>query len=71
MSELLPCPICNANLPERADVESPDFPFCSRRCRQIDLLRWTEGKYAIVEPLTLDRLLEETAKNETDGAEEP
>ena len=27
------------------------FPFCSERCRQIDLYRWSEGKYAIVEPI--------------------
>ena len=27
------------------------FPFCSERCRQVDLLRWSQGKYAIVEPL--------------------
>jgi len=26
------------------------FPFCSERCRQVDLLRWCEGKYAIIEP---------------------
>jgi uncharacterized protein len=26
-------------------------PFCSERCRQVDLLRWSRGKYAIAEPL--------------------
>jgi endogenous inhibitor of DNA gyrase (YacG/DUF329 family) len=27
------------------------FPFCSERCRQVDLFRWAEGKYSITEPL--------------------
>ena len=31
--------------------ESALFPFCSVRCQQIDLYRWSEGKYAIVEPI--------------------
>ncbi len=52
------CPICNAELPHDAAESSPLFPFCSQRCKQIDLYRWTEGKYAIVEPLTPDRLAE-------------
>jgi endogenous inhibitor of DNA gyrase (YacG/DUF329 family) len=32
-------------------VESALIPFCSERCQQIDLYRWSEGKYAIVEPI--------------------
>jgi endogenous inhibitor of DNA gyrase (YacG/DUF329 family) len=28
----------------------PYRPFCSQRCRQVDLVRWSEGRYAIVEP---------------------
>jgi hypothetical protein len=27
----------------------PDFPFCSPRCRLIDLGRWLGGKYHFVE----------------------
>ena len=30
-------------------LSQAQFPFCSPRCRQIDLYRWSEGKYAIVE----------------------
>ncbi len=43
------CPICKKRL--TIDASSPLFPFCSDRCRQVDLYRWAEGKYAIVEPL--------------------
>jgi uncharacterized protein len=43
------------------------FPFCSERCRQVDLLRWSQGKYAIVEPLTPEKLAEQAeGANEID-----
>ncbi len=45
------CPVCNGELPPDAGSNSGLFPFCSKRCRQIDLLRWCDGRYAIVEPL--------------------
>ena len=31
-------------------------PFCSERCRKIDLFRWFDGRYAIVEALTEEQL---------------
>ncbi len=45
------CPICNKPLPADAALSSRLFPFCSERCRQIDIYRWCKGKYAITEPL--------------------
>jgi uncharacterized protein len=50
------CPICRK--PVSAPVgQSPHcFPFCSERCRQVDLLRWSKGKYAIVKPLQPEQL---------------
>jgi len=51
MVRLPACPICKCQLPA-ADTAPPSFtPFCSERCRNIDLLRWNDGRYAIVEPL--------------------
>ncbi len=37
------CPIC------RKDVErsNPEYPFCSERCRIIDLGNWASEKYRI------------------------
>ncbi|MEM9703448.1 MAG: DNA gyrase inhibitor YacG [Planctomycetota bacterium] len=60
------CPICGKELPpESADpVNSKWFPFCSERCRNVDLLRWSEGRYAIEEPLTPERLSEEIERDE-------
>ena len=58
------CPICDAVIapdvsPEGTRPADRAFPFCSARCRDVDLLRWSQGSYAIVEPLTPDRLLHE------------
>ena len=62
------CPICAAELADAAATESALYPFCSRRCKLIDLHRWTEGRYAIVETLTIEKLLEEQARGAVDAA---
>jgi uncharacterized protein len=47
------CPICNTPVtpPAPAPPVSPPaksyFPFCSERCKQVDLGRWLTGQYAI------------------------
>lgn len=47
----LECPICRKPVPPPVDQADKWFPFCSERCRQVDLLRWSKGAYAIIEPL--------------------
>jgi len=37
------CPICK----KPVALGDPDFPFCSERCRDIDLGNWATGKYVI------------------------
>ncbi|MEX2262521.1 MAG: DNA gyrase inhibitor YacG [Bryobacteraceae bacterium] len=37
------CSICKKEI----SPESPEFPFCSERCRIIDLGNWASGKYRI------------------------
>ena len=39
----LRCPICK----KPAKAGDTDFPFCSDRCRQIDLGKWATGQYVI------------------------
>ncbi|WP_339749739.1 DNA gyrase inhibitor YacG [uncultured Rubinisphaera sp.] len=51
MIKPLTCPVCNKQLPPQVTVSSATFPFCSERCRNVDLLRWSDGKYAIVEDI--------------------
>jgi endogenous inhibitor of DNA gyrase (YacG/DUF329 family) len=67
------CPVCEKPLGPEVTSESGCFPFCSRRCQQIDLLRWSQGKYAIVEPLSPDQVMEQLDKEggkELEGWEE-
>ena len=47
-SASLACPTCGepAALPAEKGGRSPR-PFCSRRCADIDLGRWFQGRYAI------------------------
>ena len=41
------CPICGKAF-EGPDLDAlPTFPFCSERCRLIDLGRWADGDYLI------------------------
>ena len=44
----LRCPTCK-KLVLRTDS---DFPFCSERCRLIDLGKWASGGYVISTPIT-------------------
>lgn len=49
----LTCPICGKTVPPATDPSGGQSPFCSQRCREVDFFRWSDGKYAIVEPLRL------------------
>jgi uncharacterized protein len=42
------CPICK----KPVSTTGPDFPFCSERCRLIDLGKWASGDYVISSPVT-------------------
>jgi endogenous inhibitor of DNA gyrase (YacG/DUF329 family) len=57
------CPICQ----KPTDSEStPDFPFCSERCRLTDLGNWASEKYKISEPV-IDESLPDSRPPETGG----
>lgn len=40
------CPICQKDVP----FDGPEMPFCSDRCRIIDLANWADEKYRISTP---------------------
>ncbi len=42
------CPICK-KVVEEGPAEKPGrwFPFCSERCKLVDLGRWLDGRYQI------------------------
>jgi uncharacterized protein len=47
-AKAIQCPTCKREV----DADGRYFPFCSERCRLIDLGRWLDGKYqvAVEEP---------------------
>ena len=47
-NKALRCPTCRTLVLEK----SQDFPFCSDRCRLIDLGKWASGAYVISSPVT-------------------
>jgi len=44
----LRCPICK----KAVKSTDADFPFCSDRCRTVDLGNWASGAYVIKSPVT-------------------
>jgi endogenous inhibitor of DNA gyrase (YacG/DUF329 family) len=41
------CPICQKPVEDPKPGEKSFYPFCSERCKLIDLGRWLGGKYQI------------------------
>ena len=41
------CPICDRTMEGQGLAEWPDFPFCSQRCKLIDLGRWLGEEYRV------------------------
>ena len=46
---IVKCPICKKEVKR----ENPEFPFCSERCRILDLGNWASEKYVISTPADL------------------
>jgi uncharacterized protein len=60
----LRCPICK----KPAKAAHADFPFCSERCRLIDLGKWASGAYVISSPVTdADEAIREDSPDDQDG----
>jgi hypothetical protein len=48
-------------------LEGEDFPFCSDRCRKIDLGKWAMGAYKISSPVIDPEVLEDLGGSGTSG----
>jgi len=53
-SKVLRCPTCKILV----TADSEHFPFCSDRCRIIDLGKWASGGYRISSPILDPEVLE-------------
>lgn len=65
------CPICTKELPP---APAPHRPFCSPRCKDIDLGNWLTEGYRVSRPMNADEardVLEqlESAEAEDEGAQ--
>jgi endogenous inhibitor of DNA gyrase (YacG/DUF329 family) len=54
-AKLLHCPTCGMLV----RFNDEDFPFCSDRCRKIDLGKWASGVYKISSPILDPEVLED------------
>ncbi|MHC4952405.1 MAG: DNA gyrase inhibitor YacG [Planctomycetota bacterium] len=41
------CPTCKKAVDADPEKRPADFPFCSERCRLLDLGKWLRGEYGI------------------------
>ena len=64
----LRCPICKQ--PVDSDT-SPEFPFCSERCRERDLGNWAMEKYKVSVPMMDESEPEEIETDEPAQREQP
>ena len=60
------CPICK----EPVAVDGSDRPFCSPRCKRIDLGNWLTGAYRISRPLNEDEVEAVLRVDENEAADE-
>ena len=58
-TKALRCPTCRTLVLE----QNEDFPFCSDRCRRIDLGKWASGDYKVSSPIQDPDLLEELSRS--------
>jgi uncharacterized protein len=68
-AQVFHCPTCGMLI--RAEDE--DFPFCSDRCRKIDLGKWATGVYKISSPVLDPEVLEDlggSSRNRDKGPHE-
>jgi endogenous inhibitor of DNA gyrase (YacG/DUF329 family) len=54
-AKLLKCPTCGMLV----RMKDEGFPFCSDRCRKIDLGKWASGVYKISSPILDPEVLED------------
>lgn len=57
------CPICKTPTDSTKHAE---FPFCSERCRLLDLGNWAAERYVISEPVIDESSPEDPNSNETE-----
>lgn len=60
------CIVCNSTLSDK--VERSLHPFCSMRCKAVDLGKWLAEDYSISTPLFSENQMEKNENNGKEGA---
>jgi endogenous inhibitor of DNA gyrase (YacG/DUF329 family) len=47
VAETVRCPTCRKPVEAAKERRPKDFPFCSERCRLVDLHKWLSGAYVV------------------------
>ena len=61
------CPICGKSDQIAQLDDLPSFPFCSDRCKLVDLGRWIDGDYAIPDQTPAGMANPDDLDDEDDG----
>jgi len=51
VAKVVLCPNCRGPVPITADLRPPTFPFCSKRCKMVDLGKWFDESFTIPAPI--------------------
>ena len=65
-AKTLRCPTCRTIV----IVGGEDFPFCSDRCRRIDLGKWASGDYKISSPVLDPEVLENLGRGRSGSGDD-
>jgi hypothetical protein len=60
------CPICKREIPA-GDGAAATRPFCSERCRSVDLGSWLEGRYRVAAAVDEDDSSPSPKANDDEG----
>ncbi|AGA27367.1 DNA gyrase inhibitor YacG [Singulisphaera acidiphila] len=61
------CPTCSKSYEIESIDKLPSFPFCSDRCRLVDLGRWIDGTYAVPDDVAMPTPTPDQTDDEDDG----
>lgn len=67
MAQTVLCPICGKTV----DLDDPNMPFCSDRCRVLDLGKWASEGYVISSPDGQNELEEISSQPQTEHPKGP
>lgn len=65
MTRRVTCPVCRTTVSR----ENPLLPFCSERCRLLDLGRWLEGDYRVAGEKAVEEEVEAQEQDRDGDAE--